>query len=133
MAMLTRGEYTNFEINSLAMYKALSHPCKDCLFLWHPFIMTFDHRERSTKKYTISSARILPPAVFAVEMAKCDVVCTNCHKIREYLRDKETMPIKDAKRARFNYYGKLVPYLLRGALLNRKSLTEVPFPKRIFK
>ena len=60
-------------------------PCVDCGRFYPYYVMDFDH-VRGEKKFTIADAcstgigrkRILK------EMAKCDIVCANCHRIREY-------------------------------------------------
>lgn len=45
-----------------------------------PLVLDFNHRDRSQKEYTI--ARILTKEwdVIAAEIAKCDVLCSNCHR-----------------------------------------------------
>ena len=62
-------------------------PCSDCGQSFSKEAMDFDHREPSTKKYTVS--RMLLRATteeILIEAAKCDVVCANCHRMRTYLR-----------------------------------------------
>lgn len=60
------------------------HPCIDC---GEDNILTleFDHKDPSTKSFNISDAISkaycgLPKLL--LEIAKCDVRCSNCHKIR---------------------------------------------------
>lgn len=74
-----------------------SVPCKDCGQSYPPYVMDFDHRDPSKKKYTISMARGLWTwKSLRAEVAKCDVVCSNCHRIRTHgLCDS-----KKAKRAK---------------------------------
>lgn len=62
-------------------------PCRDCGRRFPPCAMDFDHREPDAKKYTVTrmigragTARIL------AEVAKCDIVCTNCHRVRTHDR-----------------------------------------------
>jgi hypothetical protein len=64
-----------------------SVPCADCGGRFPYFVMDFDHKDDSDKLGNISQlvahwslARIL------VEIAKCDVVCANCHRIRTATR-----------------------------------------------
>ena len=53
-------------------------------------MMDFDHRDPSTKIDKVcafvfkGSKRLL-----LEEIAKCDVVCANCHKIRTHIRKQE--------------------------------------------
>jgi hypothetical protein len=58
-------------------------PCADCGRCYRPCAMDFDHRDPTSKEYTVTrmigragTARIL------AEVAKCDIVCANCHRVR---------------------------------------------------
>jgi hypothetical protein len=58
-------------------------PCADCHGIFPPCCMDFDHRDPATKTANVanllnqkSKTRLL------IEVAKCDVVCSNCHRIR---------------------------------------------------
>lgn len=62
-------------------------PCTDCGETYRPCVMRFDHRDPATKTYLVTqmigragTARILE------EVAKCDIVCANCHRERTYVR-----------------------------------------------
>lgn len=65
-----------------------SEPCLDCKVGYPPYVMDFDHRDPSTKYKGISEMvgtgykldRILE------EIEKCDLICSNCHRIRTYNR-----------------------------------------------
>lgn len=58
------------------------HPCTDCGGRFPPECMDFDHRDSSTKRltgvqlYSVDSEKVM------AEIAKCDLVCANCHRIR---------------------------------------------------
>lgn len=60
-------------------------PCTDCGQTFPPAAMEFDH-VRGTKQALISKMcnRGQQPAVIAAEIAKCDLVCANCHRIRHW-------------------------------------------------
>lgn len=62
-----------------------SAPCMDCGVQYPPYVMHFDHRDPSTKSFTIGNnvARFTLDVVLA-EIAKCDVVCANCHAERTH-------------------------------------------------
>ncbi len=47
-------------------------------------VLEFDHRDPSTKSFNISDSirRRLGFKAVEEEMKKCDVVCSNCHRIR---------------------------------------------------
>lgn len=69
----------------LAVYKA-SRPCKDCGNKFHPEVMEFDH-VRGEKLFQLSDAvRGKSLRDIATEIAKCDLVCANCHRIRTFSR-----------------------------------------------
>lgn len=60
-------------------------PCADCKqkFAW--YVMDFDHLR--DKQFEISSAaRSKSMEAIKSELAKCDVVCSNCHRERTYQR-----------------------------------------------
>ncbi|HJW49925.1 MAG TPA: hypothetical protein VJ726_10950 [Candidatus Limnocylindria bacterium] len=61
-------------------------PCLDCGRRFPPCVMQFDHREPATKKFVISRSRTLAHATLLAEVAKCDIVCANCHRDRTYKR-----------------------------------------------
>lgn len=126
MSGLDEEQLRFLRTNNRTMYAALSAPCVDCHIAWHPLVMTFDHRDRAEKKYTISSFRTASPKTFKKELAKCDVVCRNCHQIREYLRDINVLEIGEFKKSRYKYYERMVPYLLDGATIRLDAYQQVP-------
>lgn len=77
------------------MYAAVDElkkgPCKDCNNRFNPWQLDFDHREGEIKKYNISS--MIKPLKLAFnvilnEIAKCDLVCANCHRQRTHVRNE---------------------------------------------
>lgn len=62
-------------------------PCMDCGKTFNPWIMEFDHRDPSTKTDCVSSLmRHGSQKDLEIEIAKCDVVCANCHADRTHKR-----------------------------------------------
>lgn len=60
-------------------------PCADCGVRYPPYVMDFDHRDPSKKSFTISmSHRSSGARKVREEIAKCDLVCANCHRERTY-------------------------------------------------
>lgn len=57
-------------------------PCQDCGNKFPPVCMDFDHRPGEVKLFGISAAVRYSWDVILAEMAKCDLVCANCHRIR---------------------------------------------------
>ena len=66
------------------------HPvCFDCGYKWPPFVLEFDHIDPSTKLFNVGDASSVPSMeALEEEVEKCDLVCSNCHKIREYHRKR---------------------------------------------
>ncbi len=61
-----------------------SNPCVDCGHSFDPVCMDFDHREGEEKLRAISKMVRLGNSIVRItrEIAKCDLVCSNCHRIR---------------------------------------------------
>lgn len=59
-------------------------PCMDCCKRFHPVCMDFDHRPGEIKLFTIAARKMGREALLA-EIAKCDVVCSNCHRLRTHV------------------------------------------------
>jgi hypothetical protein len=61
-------------------------PCLDCEKFYPPWVLELDHT-RGKKKFSIASGTTsVPLPEYEKELAKCDVVCANCHKTRTYRR-----------------------------------------------
>ena len=66
-----------------------SVPCADCGHTFPPCVMDFDHREGTDKKFSIAEEMERASMVrMGQEIAKCDVVCSNCHRIRTWILRK---------------------------------------------
>lgn len=59
----------------------VAHPCVDCGESRLP-CLEFDHRVPSEKLFTIGLYMGAPHTKMKAEIAKCDVRCANCHRIR---------------------------------------------------
>jgi hypothetical protein len=59
-------------------------PCRDCHGRFKPYQLEFDHRDPATKSFNVMAGRamLMSTAKILTEVAKCDVVCVNCHRIR---------------------------------------------------
>lgn len=73
-------------------------PCSDCGGAFDPVCMDFDHRPGEVKYRNVAHLRYNLDAVKA-EIAKCDLVCANCHRIRTY-RQRNHRSISGRKNAR---------------------------------
>ena len=62
-------------------------PCADCKLLFPHYVTDYDHREGVEKVYVISKIIFWHGrAKVMEEIAKCDLVCSNCHRIRTHER-----------------------------------------------
>ena len=69
------------------LWELKSQPCTDCGRKHHPCQVDFDH-VRGKKEFDISraaSAQYSRESI-EVELEKCEVVCSNCHRLRTYKR-----------------------------------------------
>lgn len=64
-------------------------PCADCGVKYPSYVMDFDHRDRGEKFSSVSQMATLHYASkekIIKEINKCDLVCSNCHRIRTHCR-----------------------------------------------
>ena len=66
--------------------QAKSRPCADCGIQYPYYVMDFDHRDGSSKEFALNSVTRMPKQAILREIAKCDVVCSNCHRERTQRR-----------------------------------------------
>lgn len=55
-----------------------------------PLVLTFHHKDSSTRKYTVSGMGAHSIEVIDTEIAKCVVLCRNCH-VRVHQESKEIL------------------------------------------
>jgi hypothetical protein len=67
---------------------AKDRPCADCGGRWHPLIMEFVHLPGTVKRTDLGHARSRKLGLVTVqaEIAKCEVVCPTCHRVRTMRR-----------------------------------------------
>lgn len=65
----------------------LGGKCKHCGQIYHPIIYDFDHREPQHKEFKISGKAIYRWKELKKELDKCDLLCSNCHRLRHYLEE----------------------------------------------
>jgi len=63
-------------------------PCADCRHKFPPECMDWDH-VRGRKLADVGTLRCRVRDVILKEIAKCDLVCANCHRIRTTRRKRE--------------------------------------------
>lgn len=70
----------------LVMELKTGQPCLDCKETFPHYMMDYDH-VRGTKKGNIEVlARTSTIEDVLEEIAKCDLICSNCHRHRTYMR-----------------------------------------------
>ncbi len=71
-------------------YKQLkeSIPCADCGIFFPYYVTDFDHRDSSKKSKPVSTMLTYGKNIVSKEIAKCDLVCANCHRVRTMKRKR---------------------------------------------
>jgi len=69
----------------LRLIEAKSKPCMDCGGMFPAECMDFDH-VRGEKTTTVGALSNHSDKRFWAEVAKCDLICSNCHRIRTWKR-----------------------------------------------
>ncbi len=74
-------------------------PCKDCGGTFEPHQMDFDHRDPKAKSFQITSPRamLMDRLRLVAEIAKCEIVCANCHAVRSYRQQAEEWAARRAR------------------------------------
>ena len=70
---------------TIGQHKA-THPCTDCGVCYPPYVMDYDHvlgDKRGNVSSLVGSGR---SAQARNEILKCELVCSNCHRIRTHNR-----------------------------------------------
>src|SRR5882672_6570793 len=77
-----------------------SAPCADCGGRFPPECMDFDHLHGEVKLFEVGSGVSRKRAILQAEIAKCELVCANCHRIRTRKRpvDSQVSMVEWSKR-----------------------------------
>mgnify|MGYP000353693845 CR=1 FL=1 len=85
--IIARSESRGKTRRSAVIAELKSAPCLDCHRQFPPECMDFDH-VRGAKAREIADLRSGTLARLLEEIAKCDLVCANCHRIRTRARQR---------------------------------------------
>lgn len=89
---LERNKRYRGEIKEYIQALKESQPCADCGLKYPYYVMDFDHLDGTLKENGINflsnTGRI---GAVKKEIAKCEVVCANCHRIRTHQRYIHTL------------------------------------------
>lgn len=69
--------------DKIAQYK-LERGCSKCGYKDHHAALDFNHLDPSTKLFNIGPCASKPWHLIEAEMAKCEILCSNCHRIYTY-------------------------------------------------
>lgn len=61
-------------------------PCLDCKISYPYYVMDFDHVRGRKHKNVMELIPTLSKKKIDEEIAKCEIVCSNCHRIRTHDR-----------------------------------------------
>jgi hypothetical protein len=84
-----RGKRMRYEGKNRALILAAKDkPCADCGGRWHPLVMEFDHLPGTQKVANLGDLHVRKCGreLILAEIAKCEVVCPTCHRIRTLRR-----------------------------------------------
>lgn len=76
------GERSNVDF---VRYKKQTTPCTDCKRYFPACVMDFDH-VKGEKLYNVGLMMSLPREAILEEISKCELVCSNCHRLRTRAR-----------------------------------------------
>ena len=114
--------------DNLALLRELRRvPCADCTQHFEPFQMDFDHRDPVVKSFRLTSPTALGSsrARLLAEVAKCDVVCAVCHRIRTRAQHRERLRNRlatgtskglEQRRRRWTLHAEMLDDLRRGPM-----------------
>jgi len=74
-----------FAKKAARLAQAKSHPCTDCGRVYPSYVMDFDH-VRGEKIGEVGQMIHRRWEIIEAEIAKCDLVCSNCHRMRTHER-----------------------------------------------
>ena len=61
-------------------------PCVDCRISYPYYVMDFDHVRGQKHANVMELVSTLSKKKIDEEIAKCEIVCSNCHRIRTHMR-----------------------------------------------
>lgn len=67
------------------------HPCADCKIQYPYYVMDFDHVRGKKQKNVMELVPSLSKKKIDEEIAKCEIVCSNCHRIRTHVRKENKL------------------------------------------
>lgn len=97
-AVIAANRRARREKNKTIVREAKSRPCADCGGVFPPHVMDFDHVSGKKLGNIAALKTYATTAVRVAEIAKCDVVCSNCHRMRTHDRRHPPDPQRAERR-----------------------------------
>lgn len=71
--------------------KKLEIGCVDCGYKEHACALDFHHVNRETKDFTLASNKASGTTIKRIleEISRCIVLCSNCHRVRHHVKEKD--------------------------------------------
>ena len=86
--------------NAQRLIAVKSQPCVDCGNAHPPQIMEMDH-VRGERKFSLNLQQVVRPfctaEVFEAELAKCEVRCPTCHRLRHFHASSMGRPLSESE------------------------------------
>jgi len=78
-------------------YKQNNPTCKDCGIDYPSYVLDFDHLPQFEKSFPLSSSGVKNRSIESIdaEIAKCEIVCSNCHRHRTAIRKSQARQINN--------------------------------------
>jgi len=86
-----QGQRLQWKRYAMGVLKSYLGGCVDCGFNGSSCALDFDHKPEFKKSKIVSQMGSFPWHSILSEMAKCDLVCANCHRIRTKTRHKNNV------------------------------------------
>jgi hypothetical protein len=87
--LVSRAAWKRRRDREKAFIRTLRHkPCTDCGLFFGDGHMEFDHLPQFKKEFSIGDSRHRSYKKIAGEAAKCEIVCHDCHEVREVSRGR---------------------------------------------
>lgn len=83
-AAINELRFERADINRRLLRDTKAAPCADCGVRYPPYVMDFDHAEGEKMATVGRIVRNWPTERLVEEIAKCAVVCANCHRERTF-------------------------------------------------
>ena len=82
----------------IAAIKLLGGKCVKCGYDRHPAAMEFHHRDGEKKEFEIGGIANKKWSIIKKELLKCNLLCSNCHRIEHSTRFDNEALVKEAQK-----------------------------------